>query len=58
VVVDQGLVTSRKPADIPAFNLKVIEEIAEGRHAGMAAFQGILAWVRGLHGAARRYPGA
>jgi protease I len=37
VVVDQGLVTSRKPADIPAFNLKVIEEIAEGRHAGMAA---------------------
>jgi protease I len=37
VVVDQGLVTSRKPADIPAFNAKMIEEIAEGRHAGMAA---------------------
>ena len=37
VVVDQGLVTSRKPADIPAFNAKVIEEIGEGRHAGMAA---------------------
>jgi protease I len=37
VVVDQGLVTSRKPADIPAFNEKVIEEIAEGHHAGMAA---------------------
>jgi protease I len=37
VVVDRGLVTSRKPADIPAFNAKVIEEIAEGRHAGMAA---------------------
>jgi protease I len=33
VVVDQGLVTSRKPADIPAFNKKMIEEFAEGRHA-------------------------
>ena len=32
VVVDQGLVTSRKPADIPAFNRKMIEEIGEGRH--------------------------
>jgi protease I len=32
VVVDQGLVTSRKPADIPAFNAKMIEEIAEGPH--------------------------
>ncbi len=37
VVVDNGLVTSRKPDDIPAFNAKVIEEIAEGRHAAMAA---------------------
>jgi protease I len=37
VVVDNGLVTSRKPDDIPAFNAKVIEEFAEGRHAGMAA---------------------
>jgi len=36
VVVDQGLVTSRKPADIPAFNEKMIEEIGEGHHAGMA----------------------
>jgi protease I len=33
VVTDQGLVTSRKPDDIPAFNDKVIEEIAEGIHA-------------------------
>ena len=33
VVVDQGLVTSRKPADIPAFCKKLIEEIAEGVHA-------------------------
>jgi protease I len=32
VVVDEGLVTSRKPADIPAFNNKMIEEFAEGRH--------------------------
>src|SRR6266446_1735425 len=32
VVVDRGLVTSRKPDDIPAFNAKMIEEFAEGRH--------------------------
>jgi protease I len=34
VVTDEGLVTSRKPDDIPAFNKKMIEEIAEGVHAG------------------------
>jgi protease I len=34
VVVDGGLVTSRKPDDIPAFNEKMIEEFCEGRHAG------------------------
>jgi protease I len=34
VVVDQGLVTSRKPDDIPAFNDKMIEEFAEGVHPG------------------------
>jgi protease I len=33
VVVDHGLVTSRKPDDIPAFNDKMIEEFCEGRHA-------------------------
>ncbi|HEV8105331.1 MAG TPA: type 1 glutamine amidotransferase domain-containing protein [Gaiellaceae bacterium] len=33
VVVDGGLVTSRKPDDIPAFNAKMIEEFAEGIHA-------------------------
>jgi protease I len=33
VVVDNGLVTSRKPDDIPAFNAKVIEEISEGKHS-------------------------
>jgi deglycase len=32
VVVDQGLVTSRKPDDIPAFSKKFIEELQEGRH--------------------------
>ncbi len=31
VVVDKGLVSSRKPADIPAFNKKMIETFAEGR---------------------------
>jgi protease I len=34
VVVDQGLVTSRRPSDIPAFNRKLVEEVAEGVHAG------------------------
>jgi len=34
VVVDQGLVTSRKPDDIPAFSAKMIEEFAEGEHSG------------------------
>ena len=33
VVVDNGLVTSRKPADIPAFNQKMIEEFAAQRYA-------------------------
>ena len=37
VVVDQGLVTSRKPQDIPSFNRKMLEEFAEGRHAAAAA---------------------
>jgi protease I len=32
VVVDNGIVTSRKPDDIPAFNQKMIEEFAEGHH--------------------------
>jgi protease I len=32
VVVDMGLVTSRKPDDIRAFNKKMIEEFAEGEH--------------------------
>jgi protease I len=36
VVVDSGLVTSRKPDDIPAFNKKMVEEFAEGKHAEQA----------------------
>jgi protease I len=31
VVVDKGLVSSRKPQDIPAFNRRMIEEFAEGQ---------------------------
>jgi protease I len=37
VVVDNGLVSSRKPDDIPAFNRKMIEEFAEGLHKAAAA---------------------
>ena len=33
VVVDNGLVTSRKPDDLQAFNAKLVEEFAEGKHA-------------------------
>jgi len=33
-VTDQGLVTSRSPADIAAFNRAMIEEFAEGKHSG------------------------
>lgn len=37
VVVDQGLVSSRNPNDLPAFCSKLVEEIAEGKHAKQAA---------------------
>jgi putative intracellular protease/amidase len=32
VRVDNGLVSSRKPDDLPAFCAKIVEEFAEGRH--------------------------
>jgi len=37
VHVDDGLVSSRKPADLPAFCRKLVEELKEGKHAGQAA---------------------
>jgi protease I len=40
VVTDHGLVTSRKPADLPEFNRKMIEEFAEGVHAGQIPVSG------------------
>lgn len=36
VVVDSGLVSSRKPDDLPAFNSKIVEEFAEGVHSEQA----------------------
>jgi protease I len=38
VVTDNGLVTSRKPADIPAFNRKMIEEFGEGKHTAQQTY--------------------
>ena len=37
VVVDKGLVTSRKPDDLPAFNAKIVEEFCEGEHTEQSA---------------------
>lgn len=37
VVVDSGLVTSRSPKDLVAFNRKMVEEFREGKHAGQTA---------------------
>ncbi|WP_346799007.1 type 1 glutamine amidotransferase domain-containing protein [Halomonas sp. Bachu 37] len=37
VVVDSGLVSSRTPKDLDAFNAKLLEELAEGRHQGQHA---------------------
>lgn len=38
VVVDNGLVTSRKPDDLETFNKKMIEELGEGQHATTGQF--------------------
>jgi protease I len=38
VVVDNGLVTSRSPKDLEAFNKKMLEEISEGKHATTGQF--------------------
>ena len=38
VVVDNGLVTSRNPGDLPAFNKKILEELAEGKHKTTGQF--------------------
>jgi protease I len=43
VVVDNGLVTSRKPADLPAFNRKMIEEFGEGVHTAQRSPQSAMA---------------
>lgn len=40
VHVDRGLVTSRKPDDIPAFTAKMIEEFSEGKHPAQAQLAG------------------
>lgn len=38
VMVDNGLVTSRSPEDLEAFNKKMIEELSEGQHATTGQF--------------------
>jgi len=45
VVVDRGIVSSRKPDDLPAFNRKMLEEFADGRHGSAGKRQ--LAQARG-----------
>jgi protease I len=47
VVTDRGLVSSRKPDDIPAFNRKMIEEFAEGVHQNRMAGAGASTGQRG-----------
>jgi protease I len=42
VVRANGLVTSRKPDDIPAFNKKMMEEFCEAKHARQTQFAGAI----------------
>ena len=46
VVTDRGLVTSRNPDDLPGFNRKMIEEIAEGRHERRTGRAGAVAGLQ------------
>jgi protease I len=46
VVTDNGLVTSRNPDDLPAFNKKMIEEFAEGRHQPRRSMAGTASTTR------------
>ena len=47
VVTDNGLVTSRKPDDIPAFNRKMVEEFAEGTHKAQRPAVGVAGYGGG-----------
>ena len=53
VVTDSGIVTSRKPDDIPAFNRKMIEEIAEGRHDRRSVAPSIAGTLQGSQATSR-----
>src|SRR3954470_5450559 len=59
VHVDSGLVSSRKPDDLPAFCAKAVEELAEGEHEGQAesvgAGAGASAWAPGCWASTARW---
>jgi protease I len=49
VVVDNGLITSRNPDDLPAFNEKIIEEFKEGKHEAMGSLKSNMTAKENLH---------